>query len=263
MCEWMQWNVLESIDSQMAWDNMSNENACCTLCCTFMYFCSQNSRQNCRSISTRHVAKYVGVPFSLSKALHFLQCEAQRRHFALNHYIFTQGQFWPPGIVVGCVCLCVCPCVNHEPIRAITHHPFKLGYQIWTKCVKDLGYDPYNLGGDWTWSSSSNLTSKSKSTPFWPCPHNNSSPVHARTTKFGPEEQNTLVKIAIVLGADWASHVKFKLFPKSNLFASLLRLWNICETYENGVCPTSWMAALIYVRPQDRVIDSGTIDVYL
>ena len=43
--------------------------------------------------------------------------------------IFTRGQFWPSGIVVACVCLCVCPCVcvNPQLVRAITHHPFKLG----------------------------------------------------------------------------------------------------------------------------------------
>ena len=42
---------------------------------------------------------------------------------------FTQGQFWLSGIVVACVCLCVCPsvCINHQLVRAITHHPFKLG----------------------------------------------------------------------------------------------------------------------------------------
>ena len=57
-------------------------------------------------------------------------------------YIFTRGQFWPPGIVVAFVCVCV--------------------YQSLA------------------------------------CPHNNSSPVQARITKFGPEKQNTLVKIPIV-----------------------------------------------------------------
>ena len=35
------------------------------------------------------------------------------------------------------------------------------------------------------------------------CPHDNSSPVQARITKFGPEKQNTLVKIPIVLGGNW------------------------------------------------------------
>ena len=32
------------------------------------------------------------------------------------------------------------------------------------------------------------------------CPDDNSSPVQARITKFGPEKQNTLVKFPIVLG---------------------------------------------------------------
>ena len=41
---------------------------------------------------------------------------------------------------------------------------------------------------------------------------------------------NTLVKIPVVLGDDWAWRVKFNLFSKSCLFASLLSLWNICET---------------------------------
>ena len=41
---------------------------------------------------------------------------------------------------------------------------------------------------------------------------------------------NPLVKIFVVWGVDWAWHVKLNLFSKSYLFASLLRLWNICET---------------------------------
>ena len=45
--------------------------------------------------------------------------------------IFTRGPFWPPGIVIACVCLCVCLCVcmcvcqqfacprdNSRPVRA-------------------------------------------------------------------------------------------------------------------------------------------------
>ena len=43
----------------------------------------------------------------------------------------TRGQFWPSVIVVACVCLSVCPsvrmCFKHLLVRAITHHPFKLG----------------------------------------------------------------------------------------------------------------------------------------
>ena len=35
------------------------------------------------------------------------------------------------------------------------------------------------------------------------CPRDNLSPVQARITKFGPEEQNTLVKIPIFWGVNW------------------------------------------------------------
>ena len=38
---------------------------------------------------------------------------------------------------------------------------------------------------------------------FWVCPHHNPSLIQARITKFGPEVQNTLVKIPIVLGGNW------------------------------------------------------------
>ena len=79
-------------------------------------------------------------------------------------------------------------------------------------------------GGYWPWPSRSNFT------PFWVCPCNNSSPVQARATKLGPEVLNTLVKNPVVLGVDGAWHVKFNFFSKSCLFASLLGLWNICET---------------------------------
>ena len=47
-------------------------------------------------------------------------------------------------------------------------------------------------------NSRSSLTSKSKVTPFWACRHNNSSPVQARITKFGPKVQNTWIKIIVL-----------------------------------------------------------------
>ena len=61
----------------------------------------------------------------------------------------------------------------------------------------------YCFGGNQPWPSRSNLRSKSKFTPFWTCPHHNSSPIQSRITKFEPEVQNTLVKIPIVLGGNW------------------------------------------------------------
>ena len=50
------------------------------------------------------------------------------------------------------------------------------------------------------------------------------------------------VKIPIVLGVDWAWYVKFYLFSKSCLFASLLHLWNICDTCKNG-----WKQSLLHI----------------
>ena len=49
------------------------------------------------------------------------------------------------------------------------------------------------------------------------CPHDHSSPVQARITKFGPEKQNTLVKIAIVLGGNWLWPSKSNLTSNSKL----------------------------------------------
>ena len=102
-----------------------------------------------------------------------------------------------------CLCLCVCVilCVNDLLVRTITQDPFELGSpNLYHRCkgpwLRSLFF---GRGGDWPWPSRSNLTSHSKLTPFWACPHNNSSPVQARTTKFGPEVENTLVKIPIVL----------------------------------------------------------------
>ena len=45
-------------------------------------------------------------------------------------FIFTRGQYWPSGIVVACVCPSVRPSVRPSVtkfVRAITHHPLKLG----------------------------------------------------------------------------------------------------------------------------------------
>ena len=49
------------------------------------------------------------------------------------------------------------------------------------------------------------------------CPHDNSSPVQARITKFSPEKQNTLVKIPIVLGGKWPWTSRSNLTSNSKL----------------------------------------------
>ena len=49
------------------------------------------------------------------------------------------------------------------------------------------------------------------------CLHDNSSPVQARMTKFGPEKQNTLVKIPIVFGSGWPWPSRSNLTSNSKL----------------------------------------------
>ena len=44
----------------------------------------------------------------------------------------------------------------------------------------------------------------------WACPSDNSSTVQARITKFGPEKQNTLVKIPVVFFGQWTLTFKVK-----------------------------------------------------
>ena len=156
----------------------------------------------------------------------------------------------------ACVRLCVRPSIRSSVtkfVHAITQHPFKLGSRNSDHRCKIFWFRAPLFWGDWPWPSGSNLTSKSKLTPFWAWTRDNSSPAQARTTKFLPELQNTLVKIPIVLGVDWAWHVKLNLFSKSYLFASLLRLWNICETCKNG-----WKRSLFHILNGYTLICSPT-----
>ena len=98
----------------------------------------------------------------------------------------------------------VCVCGNHLLVHAITHHPFKIGSpNMDHRCKRPWLRSLLLCGGDWPWPSRSNLTLRSKVTPFWACRHDNSSPVQARITKFGPKVQNAWVKIPNNFGIDW------------------------------------------------------------
>ena len=119
-----------------------------------------------------------------------------------------------------CVCVSVClsvcqslacPRDNSGPIQArIT----KFGPQMQRTLVKV----PVVLWTDRPWPSRSNLTWKSKFTPFWACLHHNSPPIQARITKFGPEVENTLVKIPIVFKGQLTLIFKVKYDVKSKIF---------------------------------------------
>ena len=111
-------------------------------------------------------------------------------------------------------CRCLRPSFRHQVVHAITQHPFKLrSTNLDHMCNRPL-WRPHSFGGFWPWPSRSNLTSKSKFTPFWACPCDNSSPDQTRTTKFGPEVENTLVKIFVVWGGQLTLPFKVNLYVK-------------------------------------------------
>ena len=122
-------------------------------------------------------------------------------------FFFTRGQFWPSGIVVACVCVCVsvclcvcqslaCPRDNSGPVQT---RIAKFGPTMQNTLVKV----PIVLRGNRPWTSRSNLTSKSEFTPFWACSDHKSLLIQPRSTKFGPEVENSLVKVPIVLDGNW------------------------------------------------------------
>ena len=69
--------------------------------------------------------------------------------------------------------------------------------------MKDLVEGPCCLRRQSTLTFEVKFNLKSKLTPFWASPHNNSSSVQARITKFGSKVQNTLVNISNVFGGNW------------------------------------------------------------
>ena len=149
---------------------------------------------------------------------------------------FSRGQFWPSGIVVACVCLCVClcGCVNPQLVRAITHHPFTLGppnldhwcKRPWLRPPIVLGVIDLDLQGQ--------------------IEHLNQNLPHFKLVrvithylfKLGSpnlDQKYKMLWLRSLLFWGWFNwHVKLNLISKSCLFASLLRLWNICETRKNG-----------------------------
>ena len=152
------------------------------------------------SVPLRFIKMWIYMNNLLIKSMHTPISNKQVTIFAEVGSVFTRGQFWPPGIVVAPVRPSVrhkvCPRDNSSPVQArIT----KFGPKMQNTLVKV----PIVFGGNQPWPSRSNLRSKSKFTPFWACPHHNSSPIQARITKFGPEVQNTKIKIPIVLGGNW------------------------------------------------------------
>ena len=91
----------------------------------------------------------------------------------------------------------------------------------------------------------------------WACLCDNSSQLPAWITKFGPKNAKYFAQGPYCFW-DWLGltfMVKFYFIEKFCLFASLLHLWNICETCLSN-CSTSHMAPHTlsdYYMPTDRV----------
>ena len=143
-----------------------------------------------------------------SASLHIYLTEKYKFAF----WNFTRGQFWPPGIVVACVCVCVyqslaCPHDNSSPVQVrIT----KFGAEKQNTLVKV----PIVLRGNWPWPSRSNLTSNSKLTPFWACPNHYSPPILVRISKCRQQMHFSTIEIPVNSGLDWPWTSPSFLIPK-------------------------------------------------
>ena len=151
-----------------------------------------------------------------------MYCYIMCIYFFLNpRPVLAIGYLSLPASVCVCVSVCLsvcqllaCPRDDWGPVQArIT----KFGPKMPNTLVKV----PIVMWTDRPWPSRSNLTWKSKFTPFWACPQHNSPPIQARITKFGPAVQNTLNKVPFVVraidldlqGQIWLKKTKFPVLP--------------------------------------------------
>ena len=144
-----------------------------------------------------------------------------------------------------CVCVCLsvcqsfaCPRDNLGPIQArIT----KFG----PKMQKTLVKVPIVLWTDRPWPSRSNLTWKSKFTPFWASSHHNSPPIHSGITKFGPEVQNTLVKIPSVLAGNWPWPSRSNMNLKKVKFSG----FTLLKIHNHHITTREWWVPRVFHGP--------------
>ena len=124
-----------------------------------------------------------------------------------------------------CVCLCVhqprpCPHDNSSRVEARTT---KFGQ----KMQNNLLMVPIVLGSDWPWPSRSNLTSKSKFTPFWACEFVRTISHHWLKSGFPNLDQKCIFAL-LILGL---IGLEFQSFNKNNaeLFGCLIGLYRCCK----------------------------------
>ena len=126
----------------------------------------------------------------------------------INDFSFSMPSLLVASFTFGycrCLLLCVCQSVcqllacPRDNSGSVQARITKFGPKVQNYLVKV----PVVLWSYPSWPSRSNLRSKWKFTLFQAFSHHNSSPTQARIAKFGPEVQNTSVKIPVVLRSDW------------------------------------------------------------
>ena len=134
-----------------------------TLCCSCMkavFFCYFFYMQFTKNVSvwktlTVHSfdeseSSYVILNWSPNIAQHCLYWKT------LNKFVFTRGQFWPSGTVIGCVWGSVCLCVYQS--RACLHNNSSLIQARITKCgpeMQNTWFGSLFWGNDRPWPSRS------------------------------------------------------------------------------------------------------------
>ena len=150
--------------------------------------------------------------------------------------IFTPGISGWWGIVIACICPSVCPSVRPSvwpdgrlSVRSkILPCPHDDSSQIWagiTKFAPNMHPETLSAGiengGNWPWPSRS----------FWPfwlkflgnsaCPHDNSSQIWARITKFAPNMHSGILWVNIENGGHWP-------WPSRSFWQFWLKFCKIC-----------------------------------
>ena len=158
-------------------------------------------------------------------------------------------------------------CVNHLLVRAITRDPFNLGSPNLNHRYKKSLLWSLLFWGVVDLYLQGQIYPRSQNLPHFEL-------VRAITHhpfKLGPPNLDQMCKIPWFRSLLFWGLIELGM---SNLtyFRPLVYLHRFCvfeifvrlaKTDENGVCSTSYMAAHIYARPQGRVMDRGTVELYL
>ena len=162
-----------------------------------------------------------------------------------------------------CLHLSVRPCVNHLLVRAITRDPFKLGSpnlnhrckRPWLRSLLFWGVIDIYLQGQ--------IYLRSQNLPHFELVH----VITHHPFKLGPPNLDQMCKIPWLRSLLFWGLIELDMSNLTN-FQNPVYLHRFCvfeifvrlaKTDENGVCSTSYMAAHIYVCPQGRVMDRGTV----